>query len=114
MSGWGMSDLESQGEKSDKHIDEILESIDWEKAWTDIPPNDRQDRIEDDSDDGKLAVVFSNDGDAWIATYPSKHALGQSGLRFRVPGCGGGQSSRVRKALMVLAMAIKADNEQGT
>ena len=97
--------------QSKKHIDEILASIDFEKAWTEVPPNDRQVRIEDDSPDGKLAVVFSNDGDGWIAVYPSKQSSLYKGLRFRVPGCGGGQSSRVRQALMVLALAIKADNE---
>ena len=33
-------------------------------------------------------------------------------MRFRMPIVGGGQSPRVRNALMILALAIKLDNEE--
>ena len=62
-------------------------------------------RTEDDCDGGLhegLVVTFSEDGDAWIQT------IGSS--RFRT-GLGGGRSLRVRAAILLLAMAIQADNE---
>ncbi|MFA5124874.1 MAG: hypothetical protein WC473_03605 [Patescibacteria group bacterium] len=67
-------------------------------------------RIHDDHDGtftGRLMVQFTKDGDAWIKT--DKHH-GPS-LRYRSP-LGGGSSPRVKNALMLLALAIKLDNEQ--
>ena len=51
-----------------------------------------------------VSVVFSPDGDAWVTTDPR-------GCRFRTYA-GGGTSLRVRNALLMLAMAIKLDNEK--
>lgn len=62
----------------------------------------------DGTDKGKIFVRFSQDWDAWFDSEPSHH---HGSLRFRtVPG--GGQSPRVRNALMILALAIKLDNEE--
>jgi len=97
--------------KKKKCIDKVLDSLYWHDAWLDVPPNSGQKRFEDDSVDGNLTVIFSIDGDAWIETFTPRNQLRRS-LRFREPSTGGGQSSRVRKALMILAMAIKADNEE--
>ena len=99
------------GVNKKKHVDKILDALDWQLAWSEIPTMYRQTRIEDDSQFGILEVIASNDGDVWVETIPDKNEFRRS-LRFREPISGGGQSARVRKALMVLAMAIKADNEE--
>jgi hypothetical protein len=63
-----------------------------------------------DDTDGKrdheqdLTVVIGPDGDCWVT------AGGGQGLRFRTYA-GGGQSLRTRQALMVLAEAIRLDNQ---
>jgi hypothetical protein len=65
-------------------------------------------RIHDDTDGkeaGIIRVVFSSDGDAHIWIDQS------SALRFRMPGIGGGLSPRVRVALLILAEAIRLDND---
>jgi hypothetical protein len=90
-----------------KQIDRIIKSIEWEQAWKDIKGIGNESRTEDDSRDAFLVVGFSCDGDAWIQT-ASEH-IGM--LRFRT-STGGGRSLRVRDALMILAMAIAADNEE--
>jgi hypothetical protein len=65
-------------------------------------------RVQDDCDGDLtqvLAVSLSHDGDAWVRTM---QRLGT--LRFR-SDFGGGMSPRVRNALIVLAEAIRRDNE---
>ncbi len=67
-------------------------------------------RRHDDTDgergaDQYLSLMFSPDGDAWVLL-----PTGQS-LRFRKEE-GGGQSVRVQRALVVLAEAIRRDNEE--
>lgn len=96
--------------KKKQYIDKLLDSLDWEAVWASFPeksPFGFQ-RFEDDSIDGTLQVSLSVDGDSWIKTY-QKNPL--SSLRFRVEHGGGGQSPRVRQALIILMMAIKRDNE---
>lgn len=68
-------------------------------------------RLHDDHDgtgQGSIIVSFSEDGDAWIEVDPSHD---RAPLRFR-SFFGGGMSLRVRNALMILALAIKLDNEE--
>ena len=97
--------------KKKKPIDRILDSLDWQEAWKEIPSaGPAQVRYEDDSPKGRLAVLFSGDMDAWVEILPDPDEM-KSVLRFRVTEIGGGESARVRQALMILAMAIKADNE---
>ena len=65
-------------------------------------------RTHDDCDGDhsqELGVVITNDGDVHVITNSSMS------LRFRT-WAGGGLSLRVRKALLVLAEAIRRDNEQ--
>lgn len=67
-------------------------------------------RRQDDTDgnvgpEQELAVTFGPDGDAWVML------PGFQSLRFR-SYFGGGQSLRVRNALLVLAEAIRRDNEE--
>jgi len=90
-------------------IDEILNSLDWQKAWKEVATSRPQSRIEDDSNN-KLVVVFSCDGDAWIQIEPETNTMKRC-CRFRETSTGGGESKRVRQALMILALAIKADNK---
>ncbi len=66
-------------------------------------------RLGDDTS-GELTVAIAADADAWIAVFskPDPEEFGLS-HRFR-SGFGGGESERVRNALLVLALAIKLDN----
>jgi hypothetical protein len=84
---------------------EILEAPYWPK---DLSSKESYFRTHDDCD-GELhkgiAVGFTCDGDAWI--YP-----GREPYRYRMPCVGGGRSPRVRNALLLLALAIKLDNEE--
>lgn len=66
-------------------------------------------RIHDDHDgtyEGNIRVMFGPDGDGWVETYHPHNGS----LRFR-NFFGGGQSLRVLNALLILAYAIKLDNE---
>ena len=68
-------------------------------------------RLHDDHDGthkGKIIISIGRDGDVWVRVEPS-HDL--SSLRFRTSS-GGGNSQRVRNALLILALAIKLDNEE--
>ncbi len=66
-------------------------------------------RVHDDHDGeftGQLCVTFDRVGDAWLSI--DNHPP----IRFRMPIVGGGMSPRTRNALMILALAIKLDNEE--
>lgn len=70
-------------------------------------------RYEDDSPLGSISVVFGVDGDGHLSVVsepdPNEPRLS---MRFRMPMIGGGQSPRVRNALLILAEAIRLDNEE--
>jgi len=82
--------------------------------WIDeIEPDFSYERLHDDHDgtfEGKICVNFLSNGDAVISVVDIRHRP-SSYLRFRTPG-GGGKSPRTRNALMLLALAIKLDNEE--
>lgn len=90
----------------EKRARQVLEEPFWiSELKTDL----WYERLHDDDDgtkEGKVLVMFIENGDGFITT--DKHR-GPS-LRFRTMG-GGGNSLRVRNALMLLALAIKLDNE---
>lgn len=68
-------------------------------------------RLHDDHDGtfiGHVSIQFTRDGDAWLNIV----ARPMETLRFRMPFSGGGTSPRVRNALMILAEAIRLDNEE--
>ena len=94
-----------------KFIDKILESFNWQKSWKEVIPRQSQCRIEDDSEAGRICVTFTDDGDAWVCVVPDPNTMAKT-IRFREASTGGGRSERARKALMILALAIKADNEE--
>lgn len=90
--------------KVGKAMDTLLEGAYWPGT---LASQQAYVRIQDDCDGDLtqcLSVGFGQDGDAWIQTH------GPMGLRFRTSG-GGGMSLRVRNALLVLAEAIRRDNE---
>ena len=83
----------------------VLENPFWLSSLT---TTEIYQRVEDDDDGtgkGILAVQFTPDGDAIIGVGYNKTA------RFRT-FAGGGKSLRVRNALMILAEAIRLDNEE--
>ena len=93
-------------------IDILLEGEYWPNR---IKSNELYQRIHDDTD-GKnnpsdltqyLSLGVDNWGDVHINIPPGKWRE----LRFRTRG-GGGQSERVRKALIILMEAIRRDNEK--
>ena len=87
-----------------KKIQDILEEPFWPKELTtELEYFRTQDDCDGDLSKG-LAVSFSRDGDAWIDT-------DRECCRFR-SFFGGGNSLMVRNALIVLAMAIKLENEK--
>lgn len=90
---------------NDKTIQKILETPYWQPT---LHPDIGYVRQHDDHDGeplGGLRVFFDEFGDAYIST--DRHPC----LRFRTLG-GGGQSERARMALMILAEAIRLDNEE--
>ncbi len=85
----------------------IIESPFWIPDLETMVPYER---IQDDHDgtkEGRMILQISTDGDVWFMT--DKH---HPSMRFRMPGIGGGMSPRVRNALMILAFAIKLDNQE--
>jgi hypothetical protein len=84
----------------------VLENPFW---ITTLKTEETYSRFYDDHDgefDGELLVYFDKSGDAWVETTKKYNKA----LRFR-DFLGGGQSQRVRNALMILALAIELDNE---
>lgn len=88
----------------------LLEQCFWLPS---IKSKDSYLRFEDDSREGTIEVSFTPDGDGWIEVLskPDPNEVHWS-FRFRMPMMGGGQSPRTRVALMILAEAIRLDNEK--
>ncbi len=89
-------------------IDRLLASEFWLHS---LAPETGYARLNDDHDgtyQGTLRIVFDRTGDAHVI------AAGTTGLvvlRFRT-SVGGGVSLNTRKALLILAEAIRKDNEE--
>lgn len=84
------------------------ESMIWPEG---LEARTRYERLHDDHDgtcQGSTVVCIGDDGDAWI-DLQGKRAF--ESLRYRT-GIGGGSSLRVRNALLMLAFAIKLENEE--
>lgn len=91
-----------------RRVRDLLENPFWLPS---ITPYEQYARTHDDCEGDRsqqLVVGFSEDGDAWVSI--EGEPLGA--LRFRVPMIGGGLSGRTRSALMILAEAIRLDNEE--
>jgi hypothetical protein len=70
-------------------------------------------RFEDMSPDGRLQVVIDSDGDVCIGIVPSSDEVRHfaPSVEFCTVSVGGGNSPRVRQALLDLAEAIMLDNQ---
>jgi hypothetical protein len=67
-------------------------------------------QVSDDCREAMMSLVISDDGDVFLRTFLPP---GESSIRLRT-GIGGGTSPRVRKALLILAEAIRRDGaDQG-
>lgn len=90
---------------------EVTQALLEEPFWlSTLQTNVLYQRFEDDSRRGYIGVTFSPDSDGWIEIFSKPDPNeGNSVFRFRTY-FGGGQSLRVRNALMVLAEAIRLDN----
>lgn len=96
-------------DKAQKMVEQLLSEPYW------LPNLDTRTsywRYEDDSPLGQLIISFSPDGDGHIHVM-AEHDPNEGpkwSQRFRMPMMGGGQSPRVRNALLILAEAIRLDN----
>lgn len=66
-------------------------------------------RLEDMSPDGVMRVSFDGDNDVSVGVYDER---GSAVVEFCTPGSGGGKSSRTRRALIALMVAMEADNAE--
>lgn len=90
-----------------KQIHKLLDAPFWLPT---LEINTNYTRTHDDHDgthEGNVYVLVGQDGDVYLMTDKAFHSL-----RFRMPMIGGGQSPRVRNALLILAEAIRLDNEE--
>ncbi len=96
----------------DDRIPETVAQLLASEFWLhSLAPDTGYSRLHDDHDgtyQGTLRIIFDRMGDAHVI------ATGTNGLvmlRFRTSG-GGGVSLNTRKALLILAEAIRKDNEE--
>lgn len=93
-------------EVTSKQIKKILDSTFWLET---LSSTTTYRRIHDDHDgyrEGVLSLGIDRQGDVWLTT--DKHVYPP--MRFRT-WAGGGISLRTRNALLILAEAIRLDNE---
>lgn len=94
-------------EVTEKQLKSILESYFWLPS---LQAMKRYFRTHDDCDGDRfegISVIIGNDGDTWVAMNQRDNSC-----RYRVPFTGGGLSHRTRNALLILAYAIKMDNDE--
>lgn len=92
------------GEGAMKNVQKFLDQPIWP---ANLKLNTRYKRQHDDTDGedtGCLNIQFSIDGDAWVSINR------RNMIRFRAL-TGGGQSPKTYAALLILAEAIRQDNE---
>ncbi|MCX6795960.1 MAG: hypothetical protein NTW06_00490 [Candidatus Falkowbacteria bacterium] len=90
-----------------KNVHRVLETPFW---IPELSSETIYSRLHDDHDgtlEGRVSIEFNRHGDAWIDI----DTRSGPALRFRTLG-GGGRSPRTRNALMLLALAMKLDNEE--
>lgn len=98
---------EASADQLTEDVRRILETSFW---IPDFKGGDTLMRLHDDADgklEGILIVSFPGESDIIVTTDGHRG----SALRFR-SAFGGGKSQRVRNALMILALAMKLDNEE--
>ena len=96
-------------EELEDMVSQVLENPFWLRSLT---AGKTQTRLHDDHDGtmtGIIGVNFDQNGDAWVFIEDAEGAT--QSLRFR-SFAGGGRSPRTRAALMILAEAIRLDQEE--
>jgi hypothetical protein len=101
--------IEANGDKIEEILHCILESHFWLPKLRSMTAYERLHDDHDGTYTGKISVVISDDGDAWLQVIDTEPGFS---LRYRMPMIGGGVSPRVRTALVILAEAIRLDNEK--
>lgn len=99
----------------DKEVEEALNFVLEDNFWIEaidigkIYERNQDDIDGEDNSTQYLSLFFDSSGnsDIHIIIHPGKYRT----LRFRLP-VGGGKSERTRKALMIVAEAIRRDNEK--
>lgn len=93
-----------------KYPNEVLRELLAASFWPEgLEMGTKYERYDDDTREGKVRIQISeNDGDVWISTQEIDR--GSSLLRFRTPYRG--ESEYTHKALKMLALAIKLDNDK--
>lgn len=90
-------------------LDALLEQPFWIQT---LKTESVYQRMEDDTS-GFINVCIGKDGDSWITVMNEIDPKQSSfSFRFRTPLIGGGESPRVRNALLILAEAIRRDNAE--
>jgi len=95
-----------------KNIEAIIQQVLETPFWlSTIKTRECYQRYEDDSPLGFLSITFGDDGDGhMLVIHEQDPNEPRFSMRFRMPMTGGGQSPRVRNALLILAEAIRLDN----
>jgi len=93
-----------------RQIQDILRALENPLLIAELSNEKTYRRLHDDHDGtglGIITIFIGPDDDVWVRTDKDQH---DSTLRFRHE-LGEGMSPRVRNALLILALAIKRDNE---
>jgi hypothetical protein len=94
--------------EDDAHL--VLEALLEHPFWPEqIRPDELYSRMEDDTQ-GKLMIVFAQDGDGHVRIETTEDPEDPTYARRFRSGFGGGRSERVLSALRFLAVAIVLDN----
>jgi hypothetical protein len=98
-------------EKKESLFDRLV-TMDWQALWEVVETMEFT-NIECDDAEGWLSVCASCDGDLHLSVYPNEKGsrIGSPSFRARTYD-GGGRHERVRQALLLLAVAIKEDQEE--
>lgn len=88
-----------------------LVDMSWGKIWSEIS-SDCSYTAECDDGQGVLDIVCTFDGDLhlFVSPHPRMNIIGNPSFRARTY-FGGGKQERVRRALILLALAIKEDTD---
>lgn len=88
-----------------------MSNVELQQIFRHIKPREFQKRYEDMSPDGRLSFIMEDDGDVILSIYDGERKQ-MASVQFCTTFGGGGQSPRVREAILRLALAIKLDNDE--
>lgn len=95
--------------KNKPSVFDKLVNMDWGKLWPEIKAMESY-SVDCDDAQGSITVICARDGDLHLMMddHERMDSKGNPGFRARTYG-GGGRNERVRRALLLLALAIKED-----